>query len=970
MTKLVQRSRYTPTKGVDLKSSDRNRTEDYLTGGQNMRYDENFNLAKRFGFQKIAYGTEVIGGIREFTTTDYKGITKTELIGFGRYPYRLVKAYSTITNSTGGIIYLDMRYVVASSKWYFTITSAAGAVLLSYDMTTKHVDDLVGAIEALANITCVTPVTPTTWVTKSASIPAEYSELMELEPLAHTGTRNLEWYFWERINTSTWGSAAVLNPSMFNTGSETITYDLHGLSNGDIVRFSVLDRTGAVALPDPLDETVDYYVVSATWNTFSVSTSLGGGPVNLADTGTGVFVLKLFGGQPIYHHTTDANFVIPSSVSILSRLFCSTAPTSYSQSNLYGNGSDSPLAGWEFNNDWYIPDNPFTTNQRHICKYDGQTWTRAHVPRISVGTGAAVSTYDVRGVKAEGTKVGSDRSYKFSAIAIDKTGNVTESSVSAVEASVPSGTHPAHFYWPNENKCLVGFNDHYATAHGAQTGVVAITVHAGHTFVAGDVAYFWDESQLKFISREVVSVAATTVTISPTPIQANDNGGVIQALDDMFMSPNTRLAIWRTKAGIAGDFYLVEEIPFVFGFVRVDANKVLWMDDKADADLGAVFIPEDTRRFWMPPGNILSSFNNIFCVSGVGDNRNTVFFSSADDIESIPLATSSFNIDSEVRALGQSGASLGVFSDTKANIVTGDLASFNFRVEKLSENIGCTSHASIQEVEEGVIFFQTEKGPYMLVNGRQLAPVGRHPSGASLLEPYFTANYATVNTLGGAASFPRFANAIGAANGKWSQYVLNIPWTTESYLSSGTFGLPSTLVYDYKNQSWCPFWTGVEAEFARGVCFFNDELFGLSSGATQTLYKQITKKGALNYADHAYPVWGYAETFWDAVKNPDLYKKYLWITLSGSENCNSSTWTTRVQTYLNYNTTADHSDFTMSFSVTGPPQEQKLKAAKANAIKFRFSNETMYEDFSIQGWMYEVAGEFKEQSSSWGNQGR
>ncbi len=979
MPKLVQRSRYTPTKGVDLKSSDRNRTEDYLTGGQNMRYDENFNLSKRFGFQKIAYGTEVIGGIREFTTTDYKGATKTELIGFGKYPYRLVKAYSTVTNSTGGIIYLDMRYSTTASKWYFTITNAAGAVLLSYDMTGKHVDDLVAAIEALANITCVTPVTPSTWVTKSVSIPAEYSELMELEPLANAGTRNLEWYFWEKINTSTWGSVAIFNQGDVSVANNTFSNTNAQVVDGDIVRFSGDKNWDATPLPDPLAQDTNYYVVSSAGGVFKVSAMLGGAEINIADDGDGPFAMLLFGGQPIYHQTTSSEYIIPSSVSISNRLFVSTAPRENAQSTIISEATSGLYDGW--NNQKY------SGNQKHVCKYDGQTFYRTHAPSINpwvtqltdgVNPNVAPPTYDARGTLAGlfGAAIGS-RKYKFTYLAVDKTGNITESR-NTVETTQGAAGEYVYIHWPSDNFYCSGFNDHYAIVDGNQAATLAVTVDAGHTFVAGDIAYFYDYVQTRFVSREVLSVAATTVTLSGTPIQANDIGGNIGVKTEALMSPNTRMAIWRTKSAASGDFYLVAEVPFVFGlniFTRDPVSlwptsKPVFCDDIGDAYLGAVFISQQETKYIPPYGNILSSHNGIFCVAGVSEARDTMFFSSADDIEAFPLATNSFNIDAEIIAAGQSGPSLGVFSKTKTNIVTGDLASFNFRVEKLSENVGCNSHASIQEVEEGVIFFQTEKGPYMLINGRQLAPVGKHSSGASLIEPYFTANYAAVTTVGAPASFPRFQNSIAAASGKWSQYALNVPWTTASYLSSGLPGLPSTLVYDYRNQSWCPFWEGVEAEFTRGVCFFGDELFGLSSGSTQTLYKQITKKGTLNYGDHAYPIWGYAETFWDSLKSPDIYKKYLWLTLSGSETCASTTWGVRVQTYLNYSSAADHSDFTLSFSITGPPQEQKLKAAKANSIKFRFSNETMYEDFAIQGWMYEVAGALKEQSSSWGNQNR
>jgi hypothetical protein len=158
--------------------------------------------------------------------------------------------------------------------------------------------------------------------------------------------------------------------------------------------------------------------------------------------------------------------------------------------------------------------------------------------------------------------------------------------------------------------------------------------------------------------------------------------------------------------------------------------------------------------------------------------------------------------------------------------------------------------------------------------------------------------------------------------------------------------------------------------FSGGMCAFEDEIFGMyTSGSTTYLYKQLTTKGTHNYADGHNPITANVMTFWDSVGSPDLYKKYLWITVSGGE-CDSPTWGLTVKSYMNYSLAAYHSNFTMTFLSGGVPQEQKLKAGKANSMLFDLSNSTIYQTFSIHGWMYEVAGEFREQSSAWGNQNR
>lgn len=67
-----------------------------------------------------------------------------------------------------------------------------------------------------------------------------------------------------------------------NATTDIITATSHGLSNGNRV---LLDST--TTLPAALSAHTIYYVISATTNTFQVSTTVGGSAVNITDTGTG-----------------------------------------------------------------------------------------------------------------------------------------------------------------------------------------------------------------------------------------------------------------------------------------------------------------------------------------------------------------------------------------------------------------------------------------------------------------------------------------------------------------------------------------------------------------------------------------------------------------------------------------------------------------------------------------------------------
>lgn len=72
-----------------------------------------------------------------------------------------------------------------------------------------------------------------------------------------------------------------------DTGTEVITINSHGFTNGQPVKFST---TGT--LPGGLDSTNFFYIISATTNTFQVSTTEGGSAVNLTSGGSGTHTIK------------------------------------------------------------------------------------------------------------------------------------------------------------------------------------------------------------------------------------------------------------------------------------------------------------------------------------------------------------------------------------------------------------------------------------------------------------------------------------------------------------------------------------------------------------------------------------------------------------------------------------------------------------------------------------------------------
>ena len=80
-------------------------------------------------------------------------------------------------------------------------------------------------------------------------------------------------------------------PAAVNTTANTITIATHGFINTDRVVF-----TTTTTLPAPLSAATIYYVVGSATNTFQISTTSGGGAVNITSQGTGTHTVSQVSG--------------------------------------------------------------------------------------------------------------------------------------------------------------------------------------------------------------------------------------------------------------------------------------------------------------------------------------------------------------------------------------------------------------------------------------------------------------------------------------------------------------------------------------------------------------------------------------------------------------------------------------------------------------------------------------------------
>lgn len=114
----------------------------------------------------------------------------------------------------------------------------------------------------------------------------------------HIASDGRAWYEVVRYDSKTRQQATFTTASP----SSTITSTAHGFSVGDKVSFA-----SSGTLPQFLDTTGDWWVVSTTANTFEVSDSLGGAASGMADDGTGTHAMFLVHEPTIEKFTAVAD---------------------------------------------------------------------------------------------------------------------------------------------------------------------------------------------------------------------------------------------------------------------------------------------------------------------------------------------------------------------------------------------------------------------------------------------------------------------------------------------------------------------------------------------------------------------------------------------------------------------------------------------------------------------------------------
>lgn len=631
-----------------------------------------------------------------------------------------------------------------------------------------------------------------------------------------------------------------------------------------------------------------------------------------------------------------------------------------------------------------------------IWKYDGQNFYAIGAPlsyvTASLGGAVPVSATDCLGTRSRTTPLpGSAFKYRIRQVVIDKAGNRVEGDLSEPGSITGNSVSFCRVQLqPLAANVRQGSKCGYAQKNGVQTTATP-NVDGGHSMVTGDIAFFYDAGQGRCIQREVTATSGTSLALSTTSLDTDpdsdtyDTGATPQFLDNAIITNNIRCEIYRTKAG-GTEYYFLAEVPASLPAIGIAGNESSYIDEEnIDSNLTDALIEPIYPRSYRastafydlavansPAARYLAKFNSQLIAFGDDRAPRTIYFSDIDGPEYFPKGTHNFELPGTVTAVAQCGDVLLAFTETSTHAITGDLANFNFRVDEISSEIGCTSHHSIQQLEEGVVAWQSARGPYISFGGRRVEPLGpkKYTDGAlvSRIEPFFTKKYSTTATQ------PAFKRSQSALLPKDRLYLLYVPFEDPS---KPGFGTSSDVIwaYDYGRGIWWQ-WSGLncsggmavlgdllyfqrrEHNGSAGSTFSNIANARLSQQQRALARTNSSDTGLYNYADHDAAITWRWKAHWETLGRPSNFKRFLRNKLSSDETRAAASTPMTAYAYFDWDETRYWSD-----TVTWTTQKSvklKLRAETCQAMMVVFEQTATYHAPPLlTGYELEAVANFK-----------
>lgn len=603
----------------------------------------------------------------------------------------------------------------------------------------------------------------------------------------------------------------------------------------------------------------------------------------------------------------------------------------------------------------------FANGYDPILKYDGQTLYRAGVPDVASLTSA---------IGAAGAITGTNYIHLAQYQQIDAVGQIVEGNVARIQVSLNPTSQRIDVTVANILSGS-GFNTNCAIVAGAQAAVNIITVDNGsggfHTMQIGDKAYFYDSVSLSYVTRNVVDVTATTIEIDGSPVTVADNAVI---------SNNLKIRLFRNKSSPTAPtvWYELVEIPN-----NAFAATQVYTDNIPDSSLLFQFLEPETDRSPPVSGKYISQFQGLMVTAGNIEDPNTVSYSDFESPEYFPVpdnqVTVSNNIGDKITGIGQSNDSFIIFQNSAIYSITGDVTEGAFRLDRLSADIGCSSHASIQDVK-GLLMFMSPQGPRYISGLSLPKAIGAAENNplVSRIDPAFEQRGVIPEQIFRQKRVVSLNDKIG------EKYWLFIPCEgpfPSSELCSNEFSI--CFVYDYTRDAWLKY-DNINA--SGGIIAYDDNLFFSErrmsefAGTVQSiLYKQHNTGTYFDYNDNHNPVSVYWKSPWEFLGEASILKSFLSLRIFSTESLDSEVILT-VKTERDFIENAQLSNIDIAIGsggygagaygndVYGDIQEPaivaKLNNSRLKALRVTFENEEPQRNFALTGYELEIAAPYKK----------
>jgi len=606
----------------------------------------------------------------------------------------------------------------------------------------------------------------------------------------------------------------------------------------------------------------------------------------------------------------------------------------------------------------------FATGSDAIQKYDGVKIYNAGVPTPTNVTSALGASPGITGTNY----VHRVQFYQKDAVGNEVYGNLTR--ISGANLNPVNQKIDVTF---NSISSSSGYNTACAIVAGAQTSVNTIVVDNGsggvHTMKVGDTAYFYDAVSGGYVEREVLSVDTTAPTYSITVA-----GAAVTVADNAVISANLRVIIYRNRS-IGTDptlWYVVEEIPHN-AFAGATQT---YTDNTADASLVTELVEPLTDRSPPPIGRYLTGFQNLLIIGSLKDAPNTVAWSDIESPEYFPTPDNQQiiqNIEGDrITAVASSNDVLVVFQRGAVHALSGDLPELNYRVEQITNDVGCVAHQTVRDIR-GVIYFLSPLGPRAMTGSDLPQALGLFGDNrlVSRIDPLFVQSAAAP-----AETVFRLSRAWALHDRSAQKYLLFLPKESVSggvrYCNSES----TLLVYDYARDAWLE-WQDINA--GAGLVFSDNNVFyherGLGTGSTQRniLYRRQTTDTGVDYNDHNQAISVFYRSPWDFMGEASVLKNYLVLRVFTTDLVPNN-FTLECETELNFTKESPVSQFTVNVgaagygnspygSFYGDPQnssaKHKISNGRAKALAMVFKNSEQQKDLVITGYELEVVTPYK-----------